>query len=137
MRRMTKLLLTTVLLTAPACGISDVDELDLSGDITASPLTATVGQEVSVTIEARGTRLLSFLVDYDDGTEPTFLSIAGSREARWTSVHAFEEPGTYEVVGRIDEISDTLSRMVVVTITGPAAQPARDLTPFVEARRDD
>lgn len=137
MRRTTKLLLTTVLFAAVGCSISELEDLDLSGDITASPLTATVGQEVSFTIEAQGTRLLSFLVDYGDGTEPNFLSIAGSREARWTSVHTFEQAGTFEVVGRIDEISDTLSRTVVVTITAPAARPGSDLTPFVEARRDD
>ena len=107
--------------TGLGCNLTSLEEVALSGNLTAEPTSATVGQEVTVTIEANGTRLLSFLIDYDDGTEPDFLSVAGSRQARGSRVHTFEAPGTYEIVGRIDEFSDTLTRVVTVNVVEAGA----------------
>lgn len=134
MRPRTLLVLASAVL-AVACNVAALDDIALDGSLTASPLNATVGQEVTVTIEAEGTRLLSFLIDYSDGTDPDFISVAGSREARWTRVHTFEAAGSYEIVGRIDEFSDTLTRVVTVTITDAGARPAVLPAPIAEPAR--
>jgi hypothetical protein len=133
--RLIRMLVLVPALIAAACDVGGLEEIDLAGDMTASPLNATVGQEVTVTIEAEGTRLLSFLIDYDDGSDQDFLSIAGAREARWTRVHTFAAAGTYEIVGRIDEIADTLTRVVTVTITDAGAGGRAAPSPFVELPR--
>lgn len=117
------------------CDIAGLDDIALDGSLTASPVSASVGQQVEVTLEAEGTRLLSLFIDYDDGSDPDFLNVAGSRSARWTRTHTFDSAGTYEIFGRVDEVTDTLTRTVTVTVTDPAPRPARIPAPFAEVAR--
>ncbi len=126
-------LLLTGLITGWAACASPLEPLDLDGSLTVNPATARVNQEVTVVLEAEGTRLLGLRIDYGDGTEPEFLGVAGARTARWTRTHAFAQAGTYTVRGRIEESSDTLSRTATVTVTAAASSTMP--SPRIFARR--
>lgn len=127
--------LTTIFagLLLAACSATDIDDIEFSGTMTVTPLQVTVGDTVSVVLEAEGPRLLSFLVDWGDESSD-FLSVAGSQTARWTAKSTYAEPGTYEITGRIDELADTIVRMATVSVTAAAAH-VRIPTIFEEAPR--
>lgn len=119
--------LMAVLAAALACGRSALEPQELSLTLEADPTEVTVGQEVTFVMDVRGTRLLGLRMAYGDGEQSfDYLGIAGARSARWTNVHAYDEPGTYVAVARVDEVSDTLSRTVTITVNpvASAAVPA-------------
>lgn len=133
MRPIRRLFIVAAIASGAACG-SPLEPLVLDGTLTANPSTATVNQEVTVVLEAQGTRLLSLRIDYDDGSEPEFLSIAGARSARWTRTHAFDTPGTYTISGRVDEATDTLTATATVTVNAASVATGRSI-PRVFARK--
>jgi hypothetical protein len=108
-------------LVLSACTGTDFNDIEFVGTMTVTPLQTQVGGEVTVTLDAEGPRLLSFLVDYGDGSTPDFRGVAGSQTARSTTTHVYEEAGVFEVTGRIDEISDTIVRMAMVTVVAPSS----------------
>lgn len=99
-----------------ACSPTSFEDIEFTGTMTVTPLQATVGDTITVVLEAEGPRLLSFHVDYGDESNPDFRSVAGSQTARSTTTHVYTEPGTFEIIGRIDELADTIVRMASVTI---------------------
>ena len=136
--RNSQLSLALLLVACAACGPPSLEPLDLNLTLEASPTTVTVGQEVTFTIDARGSQLLGLRMSYGDGPESfDYLGISGARTARWSNLHAYEEPGTYIATGRVDEIGDTMSRQVTITVT-PVASASVDLPaslPFQPVRR--
>jgi hypothetical protein len=77
---------------------------------------AAVNQEVQFTINAQGSNLLSLVLNYGDGTNDDLQSIVGSRTARWVNPHTFVTAGQYTVTATINELSDTTSRTITMTV---------------------
>jgi len=105
--------------TGLACGPSALEPLPLEAEFTATPNPAAVAQEVTFVIQAQGTNLLSLQIEYGDG-EDDLQSVVGSRTARWSQPHTFAEPGQYTVTAHINELVDTATRTITMTID-PAA----------------
>lgn len=127
MRRRT-VLFAALLMGVPACGPSSLEPIDLDGSFVVNPATATVGQPVTAVLEAQGTQLLSLRIqwgDESDDQDGDFLSIAGTREARWTREHEYTEPGTYTITGSIHETNDTLQFTQTVTVNPVAGAASR------------
>jgi hypothetical protein len=136
--RNNRLDLALLLVACAACGPSALEPIDLDLTLEATPTTVAVGQEVTFTIDVRGTQLLGLRMSYGDGPESfDYLGIAGARTARWSNTHAYEEPGTYVATARADELGDTMSRQVSITVT-PVASASVELPaslPFQPIRR--
>jgi PKD repeat protein len=112
---------------ASLSGCRDTGVLDnaspLTLEVSASRLTASVGQEVEFTVDATGAGLYSLVLDFGDGAQATevFDQAVYSRLGM-TKRHAYSTPGTYEVRGTVFSAAYSatgaqLERTVRVTVT--------------------
>jgi PKD repeat protein len=119
------LLYPLLMVTGLSCGPSALEPLPLEADFTATPNPAAVAQEVTFVVEAQGTNLRSLEIDFGDGEDDS-RNVDGSRTARWSQPHTFAAPGQYTVTARINELVDTASRTITMTIN-PAASAANSI----------
>lgn len=136
--RNNRLHLAVLLVACVACGPSSLEPLDLILTLEASPTTVTVGQEVTFTMDVQGTQLLGLRMSYGDGPESFDVrSIVGARTARWTNLHAYEEPGTYIARAEVEELGGGTSQQVTITVTPltSATVDLRSRLPFQPVRR--
>lgn len=93
----------------------------LSFTLTSNVATSNVGDSITFTFTATGTSIFGVLMDYGDGTLDT-LPAESASTVEWTQQvrRAFEIPGNFNVVGRLETGVGSRSDTVAVTITDPA-----------------
>jgi PKD repeat protein len=106
-----------ILSVAAAACLEDVTgtrplTLDLDADVS----TTTVGEEVTFTFAATGTRLTSVTLDFGDGGAETKAYAGGAVEVNDFAVHAYESAGTYDVVGRALDSQGAVEDTLTITV---------------------
>jgi hypothetical protein len=90
----------------------------VSLEIAVDKATAAIGEDVAVSVDARGTSLNGVVVEYGDGVADS-LSAFGAVSAQTTFVHRYQEVGTYVVRGRAEDgPTGTARDSATVVVTG-------------------
>lgn len=92
----------------------------LSFTLTSDAATSTVGDSLTFTFAATGTSIFGVVLNYGDGTMDT-IPAESPNTVEWTQQvrRAFEVPGEFNVVGRLETGVGSRSDTVAVTITDP------------------
>lgn len=101
-----------------ACSESTIDTFGgpLSVAVTAEPTTQTVGQEIAVRAETRGTQLEGTIIDFGDGQVDSFAAF-GANTQTVTHMKAYDSAGTYTIVASAEDPGQgTVTDQVVVQI---------------------
>lgn len=103
-RPVTAFTLFLIVAMSAACLDDDITGTrPLQFTLSASPLTANVGDSIEVTFEATGTQLRGVLLAYGDGVVDTFpTDLAGTVEFARTERHAYSQPGTFQIIGQVE-----------------------------------
>lgn len=114
-----RIFVTLLAAVFPACS-----EVTVSGgqpvslELAVDKAAATVGEDVSVAVAARGTSLNGVVVEYGDGAADS-LAAFGAVSAQTTFVHQYAEPGTFVIRGRAEDgPTGTARDSATVVITG-------------------
>jgi len=102
-----------------ACSESTIDVAGgpLSVIVTVDPITQTVGQEVTVRAEVRGTSLSGTILDFGDG-EVDSIAAFGANTQTVTQMKVYQLAGTYTIVATAEDPSQgSSSDQVTVQIT--------------------
>lgn len=89
----------------------------LSFSLTSDVGTATVGDSITFTFAAEGTSIFGVLLDYGDGVVDTLVTESSST-VEWTQAvrHAYEVPGAFDVVGRLETAVGSRTDTVAVAV---------------------
>ena len=112
-----------VALSALVCGAcTSVDVADprpLTMELTASALSAGVGQSVDFSFSGTGVLLVQVVLDYGDGAADT-VALAGSQTVGGRKDHAWSDAGSYTVLGTLTDASlGDATAQVTVQISTP------------------
>ena len=88
----------------------------LNVTITATPMSAAVGQEITFVVDAQGNDLLQVGAFFGDGSTES-VDTGGATTARITLAHAYTAAGTYDVIGRaVDGVEGQRDVTIQVTV---------------------
>ena len=107
--------------TAAACLDNSITGTrPLSFSLTSNVATTNVGDSLTFTFAATGTSIFGVLLSYGDGVVDTLVAESSST-VEWTQQvrRAYEVPGDFNVIGRLETAVGTRSDTVAVTITEP------------------
>jgi hypothetical protein len=89
----------------------------LSFSLTSDVASATVGDSITFSFSATGTSIFGVLLFYGDGVVDT-LATESPNTVEWTQAikHAYEVPGDFAVIGRLETSVGTRTDTVAVVI---------------------
>lgn len=103
-----------------ACSESTIDVAGgpLSVTVTADPTTQSVGMDVAVRAEVRGTSLSGTILDFGDGQVDSFAAF-GANTQTVTQMKAYDSAGTYTIVATAEDPSQGASSGQVTVQINP------------------
>lgn len=110
------LLLLAGLAAATACLDESVTGTRaVSFSMSATPTTATVGEQVTFDVNGQGTAVVAIVVDFGDGVADT-LTYPAAVEVIDHTFHSYEAAGSYTAVGKLIASNGTRTAEVAVTV---------------------
>jgi len=111
------LALTALMIVGSAClDDSITGTRPLSFNFTADPTSASVGQTVTFSYAATGTRIQGVIVEYGDGSADSVFTPGTVVEVEGVLEHAYEITGTFQAVGRLETTQTFLADTVTIQV---------------------